>query len=372
MRDRDCYVLSVLGLSTWWIAVGALRAAERPVPPPTAPRSSSGPGLAERRIRPGPWDNDVLVSRVTLDGRIEKFGTFERAGVPTLARLKDGRLIAAHQHFPEDADADFDKVAVRFSSDEGRTWTAPKVIQLGGLPEGMRFPFDPTLVPLPDGRVRLYFTSLKGRRFEESMPGIYSAISNEGVDYTFEPGLRFGIDRRMVIDCAVVLHNGIFHLYVPDNGPAGPPGGGGPQNGRPEDRSRLGAGYHAASKDGLNFTREPDVQIGGRRRWLGNAQSDSKMITFYGTGEPGGPEQPGGGVWRATSENGQDWSLLASPARIPGADPGAVTLRDGTLLVVATTGPRPGTPSAERGRENFPRREPGGAGPDRRGPAAKD
>ena len=92
------------------------------------------------------------------DGEAEQIGTFERAGVPTLARLADGRLIAAHQHFPADFGADFDKVAIRISDNEGRTWTRPQVIQLTGLPDGMRFPFDPTLVALPDGRVRLYFT----------------------------------------------------------------------------------------------------------------------------------------------------------------------------------------------------------------------
>src|SRR6185369_2723614 len=91
------------------------------------------------RNRPGPWDNDVLVYRVTSDGASEKLAAFERAGVPTVTRLSDGRLIAAHQHFPENNDEDFDKVAVRFSSDEGKSWTAPKVIRVTGLPEGMRF-----------------------------------------------------------------------------------------------------------------------------------------------------------------------------------------------------------------------------------------
>jgi hypothetical protein len=114
---------------------------------------------------PGPWDNDLLVYRVTPDLEVTKIATFPRGGVPTLARLKNDKLIAAHQYFPENDRTNFDKVAVRFSSDEGKTWSEPEVIRVKGLPEGMRFPFDPTLVPLPDGRVRLYFTSLRGRRF---------------------------------------------------------------------------------------------------------------------------------------------------------------------------------------------------------------
>src|SRR5688500_15905692 len=93
------------------------------------------------RDRPGPWDNDVLVYRTASNGTVEKLATFPRAGVPTVARLGDGRLVAAHQHFPNENDADFDKVAVRFSADEGQTWTPAQVIRLEGLPVGMRFPF---------------------------------------------------------------------------------------------------------------------------------------------------------------------------------------------------------------------------------------
>jgi hypothetical protein len=308
---------------------------------------------------PGPWDNDVLVYRVAPSGEVVRVATFERAGVPTVARMKDGRLIAAHQYFPENDDVNFDKVAVRFSSDEGRTWSGPQVIRLTGLPEGMRFPFDPTLVALPDGQVRLYFTSLHGRRFEEDVPAIYSAISTNGLDYTFEPGMRFGIEGQPVIDCAVVLHQSVFHLYSPDNGAQRKPGE--PRGDEPPDaRPRDGVGYHAASKDGLQFTRLEDVQLEGRRRWLGNAQSDGTAITFFGTGDAGSPGAPGlgqprGGVWMAGSRDGQTWRLLESPA-IPGADPGAVKTSDGGWIVVATGPPRPlHFPPQPQG----PRRPPG-------------
>ncbi|MBM3882365.1 MAG: exo-alpha-sialidase [Verrucomicrobia bacterium] len=328
-------------------------------PPPVAPR---GPDTS----RPGPWDHDVLVYRLSGEGRVEQLATFERAGVPTVARLGDGRLMAAHQHFPANDEVNFDKVAVRFSADEGRSWTAAQVMQLAGLPEGMRFPFDPTLVPLPDGRVRMYFTSLRGRRFDEDRPAIHSAVSEDGVNYAFEPGARFGIEGRPVIDCAVVLHRGVFHLYAPDNGvgrvvggpprgrpadgarrprsdggPGGterrppPPGIGGPGPADSGQRPPPGTGYHATSLDGLTFTRQPDVTIEGQRRWLGNAQSDGRVITFFGTGEPG--------LWRATSENGRDWQLGPSVPTGPGPDPGAVRLRDGSWLLLGTGPPRPGT-----------------------------
>jgi hypothetical protein len=304
------------------------------------------------RSQPGPWDNDVVVYRVGRDGTSERLAAFPRAGVPTLARLADGRLIAAHQHFPADNDADFDKVAVHFSSDDGKTWTPPRVIGLTGLPEGMRFPFDPTLVPLGDGRVRLYFTSVRGRRIDVNPPAIYSAISANGIDFTVEPGVRFAVDGRQVIDCAVVLHQGTFHLYSPDNGvirtggaePRGLP--------NPADAPPSFSAYHATSADGLTFTRQPDVTLGEGLRWLGNAQSEDDVIRFFGTGGGGGmvrlpagrgvagPPQngprPGGGIWTATSRDGSAWTGDATFA-VPGADPGAARTEAGGWIVVATS-----------------------------------
>ncbi len=323
-------------------------------PPAGGEREGSGAPNARSQNRPsgGPWDRDVIAYRVNADGNVEKTATFGRAGVPTITRLKDGQLIAAHQHFPENNEADFDKVAARFSSDDGKSWSEPKVIQVEGLPEGMRFPFDPTLVALPDGRVRLYFTGNYGRSFERSIPAIHSAISGDGVHYTYEPGVRLSVEGRPVIDCAAVLHQGVFHLYAPDNGTQLDRGQR-PGQEPPQDRPRSGIGYHATSKDGLNFTRAEDVTIDGRRRWLGNAQSDGIVITFYGTGDGGGPPTPGeqqrGGLWVATSADGQTWKLALAPA-IMGGDPGAVATRDGGLIVVITGEPRPGTASASQRR----------------------
>ena len=301
----------------------SLRAQDQP--PPLNPQGQPN------RNRPGPWDNDVIVYRTGAGAKVEKLAAFSRAGVPTVARLKDGRLAAAHQHFPADDDADFDKVAVHFSGDEGRTWTDAEVIRVEGLRDGMRFPFDPTLVPLPDGRVRLYFTSLQRLRSNEDRPAIYSAVSSNGLDFVFEPGARFRIDGRPVIDCAVALHDGIFHLFAPDNGAGNNPGAAGRE---PADQPR-GIGYHATSRDGLNFTRQPDVQLDSRLRWLGNAQSDGGVIRFFGTGGPGG-------VWTATSPNGESWTVDEEFPLVPGADPGAVKLKDGGWLLAVTGPPRDG------------------------------
>lgn len=316
---------------------------------PGAPRGDAPPFDGEgrpNRGRTGPWDHDVAVVRVAPDGPADRavapLATFPRAGVVSLARLADGRILAAHQHFPADDDAAFDKVAVRTSADDGATFSAPTVIRVEGLPEGMRFPFDPTLVPLPDGRVRLYFTSvpLRPRAGAATPPAIHSAVSKDGVAYVVEPGVRFAVEGRAVVDCAVVLHRGVFHLYAPDSG-TGAPRPGAPMP--PEaDRPRPGVGYHATSPDGLVFTRQADVTVEGRGRWLGNAQSDGTTITFLGTGERG--------LWAATSTDGTTWSAPATWTGVGVADPGLVRRRDGAWLVAGTGPPRRGSATPPNGR----------------------
>lgn len=287
------------------------------------------------RNRPGPWDNDVLVYRVASGGQAEKLGTFERAGVPTAARLKEGRLIAAFQNFPTDNDRDFDRVAVAFSDDEGRTWSKPETISVAGMESGLARPFDPTLVPLPDGRVRLYFTSNRSPDFRRSTPAIYSAISTNGVHYVFEPGIRFGVEGRVVIDCAVALHQGVFHLLVSDNGDAQEFA----ERPQRDEPPHAGTGYHAVSRDGLKFERVADVKLPGVGRWLGNMQSAGGKLVFFGTGQRN---------WPVTSADGTNWHSTDQSMGIPGADPGAVKLRDGAWLLLVTSAPRADTPSARQ------------------------
>jgi hypothetical protein len=169
-------------------------------------------------------------------------------------------------------------------------------------------------------------------------------VSADGVHYTHEPGVRFAVDGRIVIDCAVALHNGVFHLIAPDNGSAADMA----DNRRRREQPRGGTGYHAVSKDGIKFERAADVTVPGNRRWLGNMQSDGNRLVFFGTGD-GGPGTPGG-VWMATSLDGASWMLDSRTLSVPCADPGVVKLCDGSWLVLGTGPPRAGTASVARGR----------------------
>lgn len=305
-------------------AIVALQAASSPAE--HVPPGAEGPGIDPSR-------NGLVVQRVGADGVAVTLATFDRADVSSIARLGDGRLLMAFQWFPDRDAAHFDRVAVRMSADEGRTWSAPEPITVANLDAGLAPPFDPALVALPDGRVRMYFISHAGTAAQPGPTGVHSAISSDGVRYAYEPGVRFAVPGRVTVDCAAVLHAGAFHLVVPDNGTVeefmARRRRGEPQPG--------GRGYHATSADGLAFTRTADLALASTRdRWFGNLASDGGALRFFGTGP---------GPWPLGSADGTAWSAVDAPVRMPGIDPCAVRLRDGSWLVVATKVPAPAQPA---------------------------
>jgi hypothetical protein len=262
----------------------------------------------------GPWDSDVVLA-TSADGFVfDKPTVFvERAGVPHICRDAKDRLIAVFQWFPLDKPDAFDKVAARVSADNGKTWTDPAPLTFKDLPQGQQRPFDPTLLLLEDGRLRLYFT---GTNPDNRTPAIYSAISTDGLTYTFEPGVRLAVEGQPVIDCAAARLGKVTHLFSPVQ--------------------RTSRAYHAVSDDGLTFKRLDDVSIENdtarQRNWLGCAlATPDNRIRFYGTGQ---------GVWSATSDDGLIWTL-DDTTRAQGADPGVAPTADRRFLLIATGRLRP-------------------------------
>jgi hypothetical protein len=290
------------------------------------------PGAPAPAAAPGPWDNEVVVQRVTADGTASTVATFGRADVSSIARLQDGRLAIACQAFPKDDRAHFNRIAVRFSGDDGRTWGEPNPIVVANMDVALAPPFDPALVLLPDGRVRLYFITHTGTDAAPGQTAVHSATSTDATHYDYEPGMRFTVPGRVVVDCAAALHEGVFHLVVPDNGTPAEflerRRRGEPQPG--------GNGYHATSTDGLVFTRAADLPLSSTRdRWFGNLLSDGSQLLFFGSGP---------GPWPMTSADGKRWAPAVTSMRMPGVDPCAVRLRDDSWLVVATREPTRGKP----------------------------
>lgn len=303
------------------VLITALSLVAMQSPSPPVPDHAATPAA---RPAAGPWNDELVVQRVASDGKPATLATFGRANVSSIARLADGRLVLAFQGFPADDPPRFNRTAVRFSGDDGRTWSEPEPIVVTGLEAGLAPPFDPALVALPDGRVRLYFISHSGTEAAPGQTAVHSAISTDGVRFAYETGVRFTVAGRVVVDCAAALHAGVFHLVVPDNGtPA-----------EFLDRRRRGEaqpgghGYHATSPDGLTFTRTADLSLASSRdRWFGNLVSDGGPLLFFGTGP---------GPWPVASADGLRWTPSPAAVEVPGVDPCAIRARDGSWIVVAT------------------------------------
>jgi hypothetical protein len=271
-------------------------------PPPAAPQ----PGPTD-----GPWNRDLWVA---YSGDGLSFGEasrfVERAGVPCIIRDRGGRLVAVFQWFPFDDEEAFDQVAVAFSEDGGTTWSSPAKVTVAGMPANLMRPFDPTLVQLEDGRYRLYFTS--NEHTGGGRPAIYSAVSNDGVAYTFEPGARFA-PAAGTVDASVVRFGSAWHLFSHTM------------------EANTGRGFHAVSSDGLSFEELPMVDAGSGRQWIGNAVVQGGSLRYYGSGRDG--------VWSATSTDGGAWTLDAG-TRLSGGDPSAVVMNNGEVMLVHVGGPR--------------------------------
>jgi hypothetical protein len=282
-----------------WVVIAAL-----------AVIACAGAAWAQLPAGEGPWNRDLLILESADGLRFENARTFvERGGVPSLIRDGQGRLIAAFQWFPFEHQDAFDRIAVAFSTDEGKSWTKPQTITIDGLPEGCERACDPTLALLDDGRIRLYFTS---DPHDGAGAGTYSAISKDAVRYEFEPNPRFRAPGENVLDCAVVRIGKQWHYYAPKPG-------------------QPGRGYHAVSDDGLRFTGQPDVSLRDFGSWLGCAVPADGGVRFYGTGD---------GIRSTRSTDGAVWET-EDGVRAQGGDPGVVRTGDGRWLMIVTGPLRP-------------------------------
>lgn len=256
-----------------------------------------------------PWQNALIMVQ-SADG--VNFNTpvifQDSSGVPCIIQWKSDTLVAVFQWFRQpNPSPTWDRVAVKFSYDNGVTWNTPVPIVVSGLPSGYQRPFDPTLVVTPDKKLRLFFSSSDGLPpgGVDASVNTYSAISTDGINYTFEPGARFDHATSRVIDPAATIFNGTWQYTAP---------AGAPQDGA----------FHCTSPDGLSFTQTATISSDNTHNWTGNLLVDNGMLRFYGSGPS---------IWYNSSADGNTWNGFVN-TNIMGGDPGIVKLSNGKYLMV--------------------------------------
>lgn len=213
------------------------------------------------------------------------------------------------------------------SVDQGRSWSGSASVVLNGWPKDLeaRWAVAPAAVQLEDGRVRLFFTlnpvaadrstppyRPADRRTESSAVSdrVYSAISNDGLTFAVEDGVRFELAGAANVE--------VIRLPSPGD----------------DDTRRIGPWLMfltredntilATSKDGLTFERDPTftiTSVGACTAAM--ARPEGRDVRLWGTDRTGvlsalfdpstGDVKLDSGT-RLAASNGQPFDPAVSPA----------------------------------------------------------
>lgn len=239
----------------------------------------------------------------------------DSSGVPSAVKWKGDTLISAFQWFRAPVGSpSWDRVAVKFSYDNGLTWTPPEPIVINGMPMNYQRPFDPALAVINRDSIRIYFSSSDGMPNGglDSTVNTYSAVSTDGVQYSFEPGARVDEVSNRVIDPSVIWFHHAWHYLSPAGSPA------------------QGA-YHYVSPDGINFMKVQNIISDSMHNWTGNyVVIDTAELRFYGTGN--------NALWFNSSANGGVWNGYVN-TNLQGGDPTVVRTAPNAYLIIYTGAP---------------------------------
>jgi len=258
----------------------------------------------------GPWNSPLRFAWSSDGVNFPTNAIFQdSAGVPSLIRWKSDTLICAFQWFRQPVNTPtWDRVAVKFSYNNGISWSEPKPIVINGIPTSFQRPFDPTLTVLNDNKIRIYYSSSNGlpKSGLDSTVNTYSAISSDGVNYTFEANPRVDFGPKQVIDPTVLYFQNQWHYVAPY---------GAPQEGA----------HHYTSSDGVNFVQQSLITSDNQHNWTGNLMSENAdEMRFYGSGQ---------NIWYSSTSNGINWKPYLSTNLI-GGDPSVLKIAKDSYLAV--------------------------------------
>jgi hypothetical protein len=276
-----------------------------------------------------PWKNALRMAWSADGATFNSVSIFQdSSGVPCVIRWKGDTLAAVFQWFRlPNPSPSWDRVAIKFSYDNGQSWTNPAPIVFSGLPPGFQRPFDPALTVFNGDSLRIYFSSSAGMPMGlDSTVNTYSAKSANGINFVLENNARVDVATKPVIDPSVIYFNNGWHYLAPV---------GAPQEGA----------YHYISPNGINFSAVPVIPSDNSHNWTGNYMIDNAgTLRFYG----GGP----GNIWYDSSPNGGTWNGFVN-TNIQGGDPSVVKISASSYLMIYVGPPFNTTELQDPGPYNF-------------------
>lgn len=257
----------------------------------------------------GPWKSPIKISFSSDGVNFDSEKIFQdSSGVPCVIKWKGDTLACVFQWFRQPVNSNsWDRVAVKFSYDNGKNWTEPTPIIVNGLPSTYQRPFDPTLTTVENNKLRIYYSSSDfTNQGQETAINTYSAISSDGVNYEFEPNTRYDHPSQRLIDPAVIYYKNEWHYLSP--------------KGAPQDGA-----FHCTSTDGLNFTKKDDYTSDNIHNWTGNFTVENKNeLRFYGSGA---------NIWLNKSNDATTWNSYIN-TNVKGGDPSVVKISDDNYIMI--------------------------------------
>ena len=256
------------------------------------------------------WSNDGI--------NFQPPSTFQdSSGVPSLIKWKGDTIVCAFQWFREPVNGpSWDRIAIKFSYDSGLSWTQPTVANFLNYPPNFIRAFDPALLVLDDGSIRMYFSTKPGiNQNLDSLVDTYSANSTDGINYTFNAAPIHGHPTKAVIDPSVIKFNNKIHYTAP----VGPP-----QDGA----------YHVTSdtNDGIIFVQSPDYLSDNNHQWTGNyCKVNQDTLRFYGQTKliPNNRK-----IWFLESVDALSWSPSFAYTNVEGGDNSVLRVGDNSYFMV--------------------------------------
>lgn len=200
---------------------------------------------------------------------------------------------------------DYDRCTARILSaysTDGIKWTPEAGVRLsaeaGGA--GDYRVVSSEVVPTGEGRLRMYYECCRGP--QSSQNTILSAISDDGLNWTREPGVRIESEGRNVSSPRVIFFPGAFcRMYFLERGEG--------------IRS-------AVSQDGLQFTTEPGVRIAQDSTHDALVAFAPEVVEVQGEGYTmfyaGYASAQCSSILRADSVDGLNWTKSPKPVLAPG------------------------------------------------------
>jgi hypothetical protein len=253
-------------------------------------------------MKEGPYNDSISYATSTdlLKWTDQQTVLAEHASVPDVI-VKDDVI---YVYFVDvSVDGKPEQISLIKSSDKGKTWTQKQNITIEGV--GDRVAVDPDPMLLSDGKIRLYYFDIATTKNDLSLEKntMYSAISDDGISFTQEDGIR--LNYTGIFDPDVLKIGDNWTMYVGT-----------------DDQKVL----YATSTDGLNFV------------YGGVAYSGGAIPNVYYAGEK--YYMYVGGIDILTSNNGKTFTKTSSgfeSVNKTTADPGVVKISDNNYLMIYKT-----------------------------------